>query len=321
MKNKKWLIIGIIIVILLIIVGVITNYIDNGRVRTNHEPKFCIKTISSDGSKVTYWGLGYKVIRYVGISPNEPYESNIGVKMGSWFMKYELPKDTKMNIEYEGKTVTITEYKDIEKIENILANSKYNNEICNGINTHKITLNNEVYYIKEYCKEIQKGNKQAKITDEDLNTINNIISNILKNNEKNKENIEWNEITEEGVNEELLYQNTDTKDLEKIATLLQSLSTEIAQKEQEDINFYLSAGWYKYILDSQQFNEVINMGNDAIKSLYLIIYKSPNQGSYEYICAMALSKLVDFDNITDSWSTSKEFLEKFNQEVISNREI
>ena len=39
---------------------------------------------------MTYWGLGYKVIRYVGVSPNEPYENNIGVKMGSWFMRYEL---------------------------------------------------------------------------------------------------------------------------------------------------------------------------------------------------------------------------------------
>ena len=140
------------------------------------------------------------------------------------------------------------------------------------------------------------------------------------NNDKNKENIEWDEITEEGVNEELLFQNVNTIDLEKIAALLQSLSAEIAQKEKEDINFYLSAGWYKYTLDSQQFNEVINMGNDAIKPLYLIIYKSPNQGSYEYICAMALSKLVNFDDITDSWSTSKEFLEKFNQKIISGRE-
>ena len=62
------------------------------------------------------------------------------------------------------------------------------------------------------------------------------------------------------------------------------------------------------------------MGSDAIKPLYLIIYKSPNQGSYEYICAMALSKLVNFDNVTYSWSTSKGFLEKFNQKVISDRE-
>lgn len=149
--------------------------------------------------------------------------------------------------------------------------------------------------------------------------VNNSVSN--DNNVVNsEENIEWDEITEKGVNEKLLLQNVNTKDLEKISTLLQSLSAEIAQKEKEDINFYLSAGWYKYTLDSQQFNEVINMGKDAIKPLYLIIYKSPNQGSYEYICAMALSKLVNFNDVIDSWSTSKEFLEMFNQKVISDRE-
>src|SRR5690625_671511 len=57
-----------------------------------------------------------------------------------------------------------------------------------------------------------------------------------------EENMEWNEITENGVNQKLLLQNVNTKDLEKISTLLQSLSAEIAQKEKEDINFYLSAG-------------------------------------------------------------------------------
>ena len=78
---------------------------------TGHEPKCCIKIVSYDGSKVTYWGLGYKVIRYVGVSPNEPYENNIGVKMGSWFMKYELPKpDSTENKDYSffGKVIEST---------------------------------------------------------------------------------------------------------------------------------------------------------------------------------------------------------------------
>ncbi len=179
-ENKKWLIIGIAIVFILVIAGVITNYIDSGRVTTNHEPKFCIKIISNDGGKVTYWGVGYKVIRYVGVSPDEPYESNIGAKMGNWFMKYELPKSNNIEIEYKGQTIVINDMKDIGTIENILVNSKYNHELCNGINTHKINLNNAVYYIKEDCKEIQRGNKQAKITDEDLETINNIISNYME---------------------------------------------------------------------------------------------------------------------------------------------
>lgn len=174
MKKKICIGIGIILIIL-IVAGIITNYADSGRVTTGHEPKYCIKVVSYDGSKVNYWGLGYKVIRYVGVSPNEPYENNIGTKMGSWFMKYELPESDTVEIEYEGKTITITDIKDIGTIENILVNSKYNNKICNGINTHKIILDNDVYYIKESCKEIQKGNKQAIISTEDLETINNII--------------------------------------------------------------------------------------------------------------------------------------------------
>lgn len=72
----------------------------------------------------------------------------------------------------EGQIVNITNIKYIGIIENILVNPKYNNEICVWINTHKITLNNEAYYVKGSCKEIQKGKKQARISDEDLEIIN-----------------------------------------------------------------------------------------------------------------------------------------------------
>lgn len=92
MKNRKFIRI-IAGISLIFILGIITNYYDSGRVTTGHEPKYCLKIVSNDGKKITYWGLGYKVIRYVGGSPNEPYENNIGVKMGSWFMKYELSDD------------------------------------------------------------------------------------------------------------------------------------------------------------------------------------------------------------------------------------
>lgn len=101
--KKKLLIVIFCSVFILTLIGIITNYVDSARVGTGHEPRYCIKIISKDGSKVTYWGLGYKVIRYVGVSPNEPYESNIGVKMGSWFMKYEPPIDSK----YDDKNTDI----------------------------------------------------------------------------------------------------------------------------------------------------------------------------------------------------------------------
>lgn len=102
---KKKIIIGIIIIaVILFLAGIITNYIDSGRVTTGHEPKYCIKTVNQDGSKVTYWGLGYKVIRYVGVSPSEPYENNIGVKMGNWFMNFDLPEN---NYKAELKAVVV----------------------------------------------------------------------------------------------------------------------------------------------------------------------------------------------------------------------
>lgn len=234
---KKKICIGLGVVLgIIVIAGLITNYADSARVTTGHEPKCCIKTVSKDGSKVTYWGLGYKVIRYVGVSPNEPYENNIGVKMENWFMKYELPESDIIEIEYEGQTITITHIKEIESIENILANSKYNGEICDGINTHKITLNNEVYYMKESCREIQKGDKQAKITDEDLETINNIIS----KNKKEKLSNSKNTLTE---------QNT-------------SLKSEKLDLKEEKLNEFLS-----YIAYLNQRNDVnyIGMTTEGIK--------------------------------------------------------
>ena len=89
MKKKLLIIVGIILVTI-IAVGLVTSYLDSARVRNGVEPKFTIKLVSDNGNKVTYWGLGYKVVRYPSVSPNEPYKNNRGVKYGNWFMKYEL---------------------------------------------------------------------------------------------------------------------------------------------------------------------------------------------------------------------------------------
>ena len=85
MKRLVFICIGV-----LVFLGLITSYLDGARVRNSVEPKYVVKFVSSDGCKVTYIGLGYKIIRYPSVSPNEPYKNNRGVKYGSWFMKYEL---------------------------------------------------------------------------------------------------------------------------------------------------------------------------------------------------------------------------------------
>ena len=89
MKKKVLIVTGIILAIL-VVAGLVTSYADSARVRNGKEPKYVIRLVSNDGNKVTYIGLGYKVVLYPSVSPNEPYKNNRGVKYGNWFMKYEL---------------------------------------------------------------------------------------------------------------------------------------------------------------------------------------------------------------------------------------
>lgn len=95
---------------------------DSARVRNAVEPKYTIKIVTDNGSKIIYIGLGYKIIRYTSVSPNEPYKNNIGVKYGSWFMKYELPP--KVNISLDDVNGKIIEYFSKDNIN--LANHGYN---------------------------------------------------------------------------------------------------------------------------------------------------------------------------------------------------
>ncbi len=175
MKKKILLIISIILIIL-IVLGVVTNYIDSGRVTTNHEPKFCIKIVSNDGSKITYWGLGYKVIAYVSVSPNELYQSHIGVKMGSWFMKYVLEETPHLILTINDKTKDIDKKSDIDFIKNIFLNSKYNELPCDGKVSYIIKMDNQTYYLKSDCSALEKDNTQAILSESDLNKLLQIIN-------------------------------------------------------------------------------------------------------------------------------------------------
>lgn len=115
MKKKRIFIISIVLIIL-IIIGLVTSFKDNARVRAGIEPKYTFKFISEGGSKVTYVGLGYKVVRYVGVSPYEPFGLSDNYKFGSWFMIYENPDKEIILLE------EIQEY-----INDYLENNKYYN--------------------------------------------------------------------------------------------------------------------------------------------------------------------------------------------------
>lgn len=167
---KKHIIIPLVIIVILLILSFAANYIDGARVRAGVEPKLTVRIVSNGGNTVTYWGLGYKVVRYPAVSPNEPFKNSLGVKMGNWFMDYTLPEEEPIEIELliENKKLKVTERNDIEFISALLKDSKYMDKVCKGVKTHKVNLNGEQYYIKSYCKGIQRQNTEAQITFDDL---------------------------------------------------------------------------------------------------------------------------------------------------------
>lgn len=95
MKKKVLIIISIVLFILFIL-GLITSYKDNVRVRAGIEPKYVIKLVNDKDLKIIYIGLGYKVIRYVDVNPYGPFGENDSFKYGSWFMSYK--KSEKLDI-------------------------------------------------------------------------------------------------------------------------------------------------------------------------------------------------------------------------------
>lgn len=124
----------------------------------------------------------------------------------------------------------------------------------------------------------------------------------------------WPEITADGVNEELLLQNIDQDLLGQIAYELQTLVAEATEEERQDPEIVIREGWTR-IWQYERYQKVLDLGTPAMKPLYLIIYKSPYAGEYEYLCANILYELSGSDF---EWTNSKEFLEKFNQAVLED---
>lgn len=146
--------------------------------------------------------------------------------------------------------------------------------------------------------------------------IDNIYNSKTPNNTDDKvKKITWEEITEDGVNEELLLKNIDEELLTEIATELQTLVNEAKEEEIENPEIVITEGWAR-VWEYERYKKVLNMGTPAMKPLYLIIYKSPNAGEYEYLCARILYELSGFDFY---WTNSKDFLESFNQKILESR--
>lgn len=137
------------------------------------------------------------------------------------------------------------------------------------------------------------------------------------------EDVVWDEVTENGVDEELLLKNIDEKTLTFIAQQFQDICKKIGEKEKKDKFYWLKGEWYHDVMDSKQYHNVILLDKKAMKPLFLIIYKSPIAGLYEWICSKALTEISGFDfsneNNGAGWGNSKEFLEMFIDRVLEQK--
>ena len=140
-----------------------------------------------------------------------------------------------------------------------------------------------------------------------------------ENVRENYEEIVWDEVSENGVDEDLLIRNINEDTLEYIAEQLQDLCTQINEKGDKDKDYWLTGQWYSDATDSKQYQSVVSLGKEAMKPLFLILYKSGNSGMYEWICSKALEEISGYDfseeNNGNGWSDAAEFLELFINKV------
>ena len=191
---KKGIKILLIILGVIIILGLIFFAIDYSRVQKQEKPIFCIQNpagVIMDGGTIEYFGLGYKVIDFNMLNGYDE------IKIGSWFMKYEdfenefndYISNTKVIVKgYDNiSNITITG-EDALIIKQILNEFTYDGELCDGIYSYEITINDEEHYkVKRDCMAIERENKQTEITKMDLESIENIIDNNIDDRKKLEE--------------------------------------------------------------------------------------------------------------------------------------
>ena len=181
---KKGIKIFFIALGIIIILGLIFFGVDYNRVKNGDNPIFCIRNLAGiymDGGTVEYFGFGYKVIDFNMLNGYDE------IKIGSWFMKYkdfeneynDYVSNTKVIVNgYDNiPSITITG-EDALIIKQILNEFTYNSELCDGIYSYEVTIDDEEHYmVKRDCMAIERGNKQTDITEEELKSIENIIEN------------------------------------------------------------------------------------------------------------------------------------------------
>ena len=177
----------LIIIGFIIIFGLIFFAVDYNRVKNQEKPIFCIQHpagVIMDGGTIEYFGLGYKVIDFNMLNGYDE------IKIGSWFMKYE-DFENEYNNYVSNTQVIVNNYNNMPSItitgedaliiKQVLNDFKYDKELCNGIYSYEIVIDDEEHYmVKRDCNAIEKGDKQTEISEEELKNIENIIENNIE---------------------------------------------------------------------------------------------------------------------------------------------
>lgn len=235
-----------------------------------------------------------------------------GVKYQSFYATITEIEDTGLTIDDTALTVKGLDINDI----NFRGNFKFVITEATEIEWRYTKLDTSELEIGDKISIIFTGNIQesepAKIED---------VLKIQLLDDEIKEEVKWDEITANGIDENIFLENLNKDDLKYIATEFQTLVQEESEAERTNPEIVLAEGWVR-VFNSERYKNVINMGSSAMKPLYWIIYKSENAGMYEYICATALSELYGFDSTNEdgtlTWSNSKDFLEQFNKKILED---
>ena len=264
---KKVLKIFVIIVGIIIILAIVFFTVDYNRVKRQEKPIFCISNpagVYLDGGTIEYYGLGYKVIDFNRLGGYDE------IKIGSWFMDYndfaeEYEKEPGL-IPVEQREITGLDIEssitingeDYNTIKNILEGENYNQEMCQGINKYTIKINGgETYFIKSDCNGVVKNEKQAEISDVDLQQLEDVIQKAIKNSKTNdiNNNIELQELN-------MFYDRDFTEKYEDIRKLDENYSSFNAQN---DNCFVIGAMVHNDYLYNDFMNNYINTKSAFIR--------------------------------------------------------
>lgn len=81
-----------VIICIILIIWFLFFITDFSLARTNKSPIFAIPiTIYKDGGSTEYYGLGYKVIKYVNLTVERGTEV-VKIDFGTWFLRFSPPQ-------------------------------------------------------------------------------------------------------------------------------------------------------------------------------------------------------------------------------------